>query len=281
MKLKILFTLSLIWSFLILAIGTWWSYLLLNSDEGTKFARMIKWEGATFILLLILVSGSVLILFLKNLKETKSLQAFFSSMTHELKTPLASIRLQADALDSKLHTPDLKPITGRIIEDTQNLEVKMDKILALSRVERDGILSPEPIDLVSFLITTAKEYAPNLELSLKTKERIFIKADGFALKLIFKNLLENTKNHTKSKIISLTITQKDNMVNLNYNDDGNFQGDRKKLGNLFYKHSSAKGTGIGLYLCKRLMKKMGGNISFSFLPNLNFNLLFEKSKDLI
>jgi signal transduction histidine kinase len=281
LKLKILFTLSLIWSLLILAIGTWWSYLLLNSEEGTKLARMIKWEGATFILLLILVSGSVLILFLKNLKETKSLQAFFSSMTHELKTPLASIRLQADALDSKLHTPDLKPLTGRIIEDTQNLEVKMDKILALSRVERDGILSPEPIDLVSFLKSTANEYAPNLELSLNTKERIFINADGFALKLIFKNLLENTKKHTKSKIINLSISQKENMVNLNYNDGGTFQGDRKKLGTLFYKHSSAKGTGIGLYLCKKLMKKMGGNISFSFFPGLNFNLLFERSKDLM
>jgi signal transduction histidine kinase len=280
LKIKVLFALSFIWSLLILAIGTWWSYLLLNSEEGSKLAKMIKWEGATFILLLTLISGSILVLFLKNLKKTKSLQAFFASMTHELKTPLASIRLQADALDSKLQSEELRPLTERIIEDTQNLEAKMDKILALSRVERDGVLSIDSIDLTDFLKSTALNYAKDLTLNIKTNERIFVKADGFALKLIFKNLLENTKKHAKAKKIDINIEQDDSRVILGYNDHGNFLGDKKKLGTLFYKHDSSRGSGIGLYLCKKLMKNMGGDLHFNFQPNLNFNLLFEKSKDL-
>ncbi len=281
MKIKILFTLSLIWSFLILAIGTWWSYLLLNSEEGSRFARMIKWEGATFILLLILVSGSLFILFVKNLKETKSLQAFFSSMTHELKTPLASIRLQADALDSQTQENGMKLLARRIIEDTQNLEVKMDKILALSRVERDGILSKEPMDLVSFIKNTSKEYDHHFTININSSERIYIDADAFAQRLIFKNLLDNTKKHSKTKTVNISIKKNLNTIDLNYNDGGNFHGDRKKIGSLFYKFSSNKGTGIGLYLCKKLMKKMGGNFYISFSPNLNFNLVFPRSKDLV
>jgi len=281
LKIKVLFALSFLWSLLILAIGTWWSYLLLNSEEGSKLAKMIKWEGATFILLLTLISGSILVLFLKNLKKTKSLQAFFSSMTHELKTPLASIRLQADALDSRLKSEDLRPLTERIIEDTQNLEAKMDKILALSRVERDGVLSMESIDLIDFFKNTAKDYAKDLTLNIKTGGRIFVMADGFALRLIFKNLFENTKKHTKSKSIDINIEQNDTQVIFNYNDHGSFLGDKKKVGTLFYKYDSVKGTGIGLYLCKKLMKNMGGNLQFIFQPNLNFNLSFEKSKDLL
>ena len=280
MKLKVLFALSFLWSLLILAIGTWWSYLLLHSEEGSKLAKMIKWEGATFILLLILVSGSILVLFLKNLNKTKSLQAFFSSMTHELKTPLASIHLQAEALESKLQSDELKALTERIVEDTQNLEVKMDKILALSRVERDGILSLEPIDLLNFLTSTTKNYAKDLKIRTNITERIFILADGFALKLIFKNLLENTKKHTNSREIDINIEIENDWVTLNYNDKGIFSGDKKKLGSLFYKHSSGKGTGIGLYLCKKLMKKMGAEFNFSFSPNLNFDLSFVKAKDL-
>ncbi len=280
MKLKVLFALSFVWSLLILAIGTWWSYLLLNSEEGTKLAKMIKWEGATFLLLLILVSGSVFLLFLKNLKKTKSLQSFFSSMTHELKTPLASIRLQADALESKLQSQDLKLLTERIIEDTKKLELKMDKILALSRVERDGILNLEGIELIGFLENTSKDYAKDLSLKINTKKRFFINADEFSLKLIFKNLLENTRKHTKTDMVEINLKEDNNSVILSYNDHGNFKGDKQKLGSLFYKHNSGKGTGIGLYLCKKLMKKMGGDIYFTFSPNLSFELYFQKAKDL-
>lgn len=281
MKIKVLFTLSLVWSLLILAIGTWWSYLLLNSEEGSKLANMIKWEGATFLLLLLLVSGSILLLFLKNLKKTKSFQAFFSSMTHELKTPLASIRLQADALESKLPTQELKNLTERIIEDTKKLELKMDKILALSRVERDGVLSLEAIDLVGFLETIARDYAKELILKINTKKRFFINADEFSLKLIFKNLLENTRKHAKNNIIEINFFEESNRITMNYDDHGVFEGNQQKLGALFYKHNSTKGTGIGLYLCKKLMKKMGGDLNFIFSPNLSFNLSFEKAKDLL
>jgi len=275
-KTKLLFTLSLLWAFLILAIGAWWSYLLL---KGGQTAQMIKWEGGTFFLLLILISGTLLFLYLKDMRKNKALQAFFSSMTHELKTPLASIRLQADAIDSYIKSLDhkvLKTLSNRMIEDTQNLEVQMDKILQLSRIEQGGELNPTVVNLERFLNYSIKKMGPDLEINFNLdKISHQVMADEFALELIFRNLLENTKRHSKTNKVDITTRKSPQGVELSYNDFGIFKGDQKKLGQLFYKYESTSGSGIGLYLAKRLMKKMGGDLEFIFHPNLSFKLVFK------
>jgi hypothetical protein len=73
------FALSFVWSLLILAIGTWWSYLLLNSEEGTKHQND-QMGGATFSTPCS-VSGCLFVF------RKKNKACNFSSMTHELKTP--------------------------------------------------------------------------------------------------------------------------------------------------------------------------------------------------
>jgi len=275
-KTKLLFTLSLLWAFLILAIGAWWSYLLL---KGGQTAHMIKWEGGTFFLLLILISGTLLYLYLKDMRKNKALQAFFSSMTHELKTPLASIRLQADAIDNYIKDLDhkvLNTLSHRMIEDTQNLEVKMDKILQLSRIEQGGNLNPTAINLEQFLAHIIKKVGHGLEVNLSLDKNIdHLLADEFALELVLKNLLENTKKHSKINKVDISTKKTPMGILLIYNDYGIFKGDPKKLGQLFYKHNSSSGSGIGLYLAKRLMTKIGGRLEFIFHPNLSFNLYFK------
>jgi len=240
---------------------------------------MIKWEGGTFFLLLILISGTLLFLYLKDMRKNKALQAFFSSMTHELKTPLASIRLQADAIDNYIKSLDhkvLKTLSNRMIEDTQNLEIQMDKILQLSRIEQGGNLNPTFINLQSFLNHSIKKMGMGLDINMTfDKDVQQIMADEFALELILKNLLENTKKHSKINKVDISTKKTPMGMMLTYNDYGIFKGEQKKLGQLFYKHNSSSGSGIGLYLAYRLMQKMGGRLEFIFHPNLSFNLYFK------
>ena len=89
-----------------------------------------------------------------------------------------------------------------------------------------------------------------------------------------KNLLENTNRHSNINKIDISTTKTPQGVTRSYNDYGVFKGDHKRLGQLFYKHDSSFGSGIGLYLAKRLMEKMGGKLEFIFHPNLSFKLLF-------
>jgi signal transduction histidine kinase len=264
---------------LILAIGAWWSYLLLKIDETKQFSSMILWEGGTFLLLLLLISGTLFFLYIKNLKKNKALQAFFSSLTHELKTPLASIRLQADAIESYIETLNYKlcrTLAQRMIEDTQNLEIQMDKIIQLSRIEQGGILNPVEVDLKQFLKSCVQEMGRGLQINLNLDQSShLIFADKFALELILKNLFENTKRHSPKKKIDIFLKKAVNTTTLIYNDRGVFTGERKRLGTLFYKHNSSSGSGIGLYLAKKLMEKMGGKLNFVFQPNLHFELHFK------
>ncbi len=287
---KLLFTLSLLWAGVLLLIGAWWVYIMINFEsflghsDRLRITKMLAWEGGSFIVLLMLLSISIIILYLKDQGKTKSLQAFFASLTHELKTPLASIRLQGEVINEILESkndPALDKLVGRLIADTAKLETQMDKILQLSRIERGGELNLTTLNLVPFIKRLAKTWVPEHSVEIiSPEENTNIEVDEFALELIMKNLLENTRIHTSSKKIQITITTEQNNIKLSYFDNGEFNGDLAKLGNLFYKHNSTKGSGIGLYLSQKLLDKMHGALIITKInAGLKFDLLFRKSED--
>ena len=246
---------------------------------------MLAWEGGSFLVLLMLLSISLLILYLKDQNKTKSLQAFFASLTHELKTPLASIRLQGEVINEILDEkkdPALDRLIGRLIDDTAKLEAQMDKILQLARIERGGELSLTSVALVPFIKNLAKTWVPNHEVEIQgIHSSAFIDVDEFALSLIVKNLLENTRIHTTSKKIVIKISEDQQRIKFSYFDHGEFKGDVEKLGTLFYKFNSTKGSGIGLYLTQKLLEKMEGKLVINRIENgLKFDLSFKKSEDI-
>ena len=106
-------------------------------------------------------------------------------------------------------------------------------------------------------------------------------ADEFALKIIFKNLFENSINHgPATKNIHIKIESTKDLVHLAYTDHGqSFAGNMNKLGELFYKYQSPQGTGIGLYLIKNLTTKMGGHFQIENNDSLIFKLILTKVRD--
>lgn len=287
---KLLFSLSLVWALVLLLIGVWWIYLIFNFEnilihtDRIKITKMIVWEGGSFLILLFLLSFSLLLLYLKDQKKTKSLQAFFASLTHELKTPLASIRLQGEVINEILSAKNdttLNKLSSRLIEDTGKLETQMDKILQLSRLERGGDLNLTSLKIIPFIKNLAKKWASGLTIDIESDDMdASIVADEFALELIIKNLFENTRIHTKSQNVKIKINQSHDDVVVTYQDQGQFSGDKTKLGTLFYKHNSSKGSGIGLYLSTKLLEKMRGKLRIEGDTNLIFSLTFKRSEDL-
>jgi signal transduction histidine kinase len=270
----------------ILALGSWWLYLVfklanklseLHIPELTgNLIYMVQWEGFTFIVMLLILGTALLYIFIQDHKKTQAISAFFASMTHELKTPLASIRLQgqviADLVDD-LNLPDnqLQKYVTRLKEDTGRLEHELDKSLQLSRLEKGGNLNLHPVDIVVFLQQISKDYS-QLKVNLPQRDHT-VMADEFALKMIFRNLLENTIKHSKVENMEATIElePQGNQVTITYFDNGvGFSGDATKLGQLFYKHNSPKGSGIGLYLVKKLCINMGGTFKVTHDKTLNF-----------
>ncbi|MEA9356418.1 HAMP domain-containing sensor histidine kinase [Bacteriovorax sp. PP10] len=288
---KMLFTLSLLWAGVLLLIGAWWVYVMINFEsflghaDRPRITKMLAWEGGSFLVLLMLLSFSLLILYLKDQGKTKSLQAFFASLTHELKTPLASIRLQGEVINEILESkndPTLDKLIGRLIDDTAKLETQMDKILQLSRIERGGELNLTSLSLVPFIKKLAKTWVPDHEVEIIANDTLgSIEVDEFALQLIMKNLLENTRIHTTSKKIQIKITEDKKVLKFSYFDHGEFKGELEKLGTIFYKHNSTKGSGIGLYLSQKLLEKMDGDLTVTpRAGGLQFDLTFKRSEEI-
>lgn len=287
---RLLFLLSLVWAGVLLLLGGWWIYLIFNFEnilvqiDRVRITKMIVWEGGSFIVLLLSLSISLLILYVKDQRKTKSLQAFFASLTHELKTPLASIRLQGEVINEILASKNdnsLNKLSARLLEDTGKLESQMDKILQLSRIERGGELSLTSLKIIPFIKNLAKKWASGLSIEIEAEDlETTIVADEFALELMIKNLFENTRLHTKSQNVKIKIKKTPETVVLTYQDQGEFTGDKNKLGTLFYKHNSGKGSGIGLYLTNKLLTKMHGKFEIIGHKHLIFSLTFKRSEDL-
>lgn len=273
---------------LVLALGIWWLYLLtvfaqMMGPEKSGVLNMLKWEGTTFLLLLMAAAISISVLYWRDLKKTRALQALFASLTHELKTPLASMRLQAEVIrdliaDESHDHAQLTNLTTRLIQDTSKFEHELDKGLQLSRVEKDGVLTLAPVDLNRFVKKLATKHAVNIEIQGEG----LVLADEMALTMVFRNLFENSLRHNPTSVVTkLKMTSNGAEVICHYDDGGKeFLGDRSKLGKLFYKHESKKGTGIGLYLVQQLMKTQQGHLRFSASGPLTFSLHFKRAEDL-
>lgn len=292
------YALTLVWVFMLLGIGSWWLFLVfklhsmissLNLPElgsQSKFLNMMRWEGSFFFIFLLLLGGSLFAMYFRDMKKSKAMQAFFASLSHELKTPLASMRLQAevikDMIEDETHSHEqLSSLTGRLIEDTHKLESELEKSLQLSRIEQDAVLTLNPISLdrylKRYLSKIPKELKVELELDKSANE---IMADELALNVIFRNLFENTLRHNKnSKLVSISAKKSANLIEVIYDDHGSaFEGNQASLGELFYKFNSVKGTGIGLYLIKNFMRKMHGELVVLNSPRLKFQLNFKAAE---
>ena len=257
----------------------------LGASSGANITSMVKWEGGTFILLISLLWIIFLYQYFKDQKRSQMIRDFFSTMTHELKTPLTRVRLQAEivaeSIDEGGDGKRLSDLSSRLIENTQDLENQLDKIIQLARVERGEKLSCETVNLQEFVKDCHRKWmGKRLELSFEPfhNRHPLIRADEFALEIIFRNLFENTLLHGKARRVHISFVKNDEKVTLCYDDGHFFSGDRKKMGTLFYKHAS-KGAGIGLYLIRRLMQQMNGCFEIENRRELLFSLTFACAKE--
>jgi signal transduction histidine kinase len=276
--LKSKIVLGIFWLILSVSLGVWWMLLGLNQSKqildlqlqfGKKFeaelfyqkqTRMIKMEGSFFILLLILGGSTLLILTQREYDRSNTLKSFFATLTHEMKTPLASLRLQAESLEEEVKSKQVKIILNRLVDDTKRLELQMDKALYLASINRKESLYFEKINLNQFLENLQSSYSI---LKLSLSETIFIQADRRALESVCKNLIENSIHHGEATKINISTRTLNSDSEICFSDNGKgFAGNINKLGKLYYRHQTSSGSGIGIYLIQNLISKMQGTVFF-------------------
>lgn len=257
--------LSLIWLIFTLSLVTWWFIFALRNlnvqdvSESAKHYKMLFYEGST-LLLLILLGGIVLIvLSYRDDRRHKKIKIFFANFTHEIKTSITRIRLQADILLEEKNLQNNK-ILQRLLSDVAKLDLQLENSLLLSHVS-EPIFLTEKIDLKKMINSIQLEFE---DLKIELQNTALVNADVRALKSIFRNLFENSRRHGKASVIQITAEKvEDDLIRVLVQDNG--LGNQRRdvvLGKEILSTSQNQGSGIGLYLSKQLITKMNGDIFF-------------------
>ena len=276
-----------LWLLLLFALAAWWSTLVYRqaqriaelealAGQGTgdvhqqwdRTRLMVIGEGSLFVLMLLALSAALAWLYWRENRRARGMQAFFASVTHELRTPLTSIRLQAEAIAEGDQRAEL---ARRLLEDSHRLESQIDKTLELARIEGGGPLAEQAIPLRGWLEHCVSHcieaHGTALDVQIDVPPGLpAILADAAAVQMILRNLLENSVRHAGVHPVRVNITARaqDGGVVIDYRDSGRgVQGDLRELGTLFGRGGDSRGSGVGLYLVRALMQRMGGQVRFA------------------
>ncbi len=206
-------------------------------------------------------------------KLNDELDAFIYSVSHDLRSPLRRIdgfsRLLLDEYGEKLDATGFDYI-NRIRYSTLRLDDLIEDLLKLSRVTRQD-LSYEPIELSVLVRIYAKilqERDPHRSADIRIKPDLYVKGDTALLRIAIENLLDNAWKFTSQKdhtLIEFGSTVEDERLLFFIKDNGaGFDNSyAEKLFKPFQRLHSEKdfpGTGVGLSIVSRIIKRHGGEI---------------------
>ncbi|HKC66901.1 MAG TPA: HAMP domain-containing sensor histidine kinase [Bacteroidia bacterium] len=232
-------------------------------------------EGTVF---LILVSLGVLKIYNTRKKENELARLqnnFLLSVTHELKSPLASVKLQLQTLQKHSLDENVKnKLLQKALADNERLLRMIDNVLLASKAENENnILNLKKVNLQEALVKLVDQAFEENKNRIKINpvEAVFVDADEQFLSIIFSNLIENSLKYSPANsVVEINIHSQNNSPVVLVKDEGAGISDAEKE-NVFKKFyrigneetRSAKGTGLGLFITQNLCNLHGIQISIS------------------
>jgi two-component system, OmpR family, sensor histidine kinase SenX3 len=255
-----------------LAVALNVSWILLNLEKVVLLVLGI-------IFFAIIITGLVLntIFLLREIKRNEQQDAFLNSVTHELKTPIASIRLYLETLKTRDVKEEKKQEFYNImLKDSDRLLNTVEQVLHASRSrDEKKLTNAVTIDLTKLLDDSIEQirsrYNFDEGIIIFDKSNAFNVTGNYGeLQTVFTNLLDNAVKYS-DKDVKIIVSLKDfdekfADIRIKDNGVGIAKTQLKRIFNRFYRIPSlstqkAKGTGLGLFIVKSMVKKHGGKIS--------------------
>ena len=273
-----------VWVVFTVTLAAWWLIFglrqldlinQLNLETAVQLNRhyqMLLWEGG--ILIASLIGGGLALLYFARREQKRHAQVeeFFAAFTHDAKTALASLRLQAESLQEDFaEAPN--PLLERLLRDTVRLQLQLENSLFLVNLTR-GKFFLESISLTSCIDNLSRHWP---DLTIRQNGEGSVRADARALESVLTNLIQNAGTHGNATEIEIKIQPGQNgRVLVRVADNGRgFSGDFNQLGRLFVRHGRGSGSGVGLYIARQLMKRMKGHIKFESRAGAGFVAQFD------
>ena len=246
-------------------------------EQESSRRRMIILEGVVFFLFLLAGLWMIYRTLVKQRELRQQQENFMMAITHELKTPLASINLYVDSLLSpEIAEQEKLKILPKIKHDVYRLKRQIENVLEVARhhglTEKSSYESFNLSQLLDQRLDALKKFYSNVNYRLKAdiEEKVRIYGDRRALGKAIDLILENSLVHNEGREIEITVglSLSNNIIYLNIGDNG-CGVDKEEISKIFDQFYRAGpeltrpsyGTGLGLYIAREIINSHGGTIS--------------------
>lgn len=271
---------------------TWWGYLLvqLNTevhklrDTGEGDAShlvlrnkvlMVIGEGTVFLILLALGFRYIKRTVSRQLELARMEQTFLLSVTHELKTPIAAVKLNLETMKARSLTAEQSSqMVDLALAETKRLQSLTDNILLATRLDqRMGSVMRQHVNFSELVNAEAQRYRSisGAEIAAEIGNGIFIEGDEQMLAALVINLIDNAVKYSQDGVTVKLFTS-GNFIVLEVADNGPGipEEERHQIFDKFYRGGhelsrKTKGTGLGLYIVRNVTRLHHGDVSVS--PN--------------
>ena len=245
------------------------------SDLGT-----LDWVllvlGTTFFVVIIVGTGWLCAWLVSEMRVNQRQRAFLDAVTHEMKTPLTSMRLYVETL--LRHDPERErreEFLERMGEDLERLDQTVDQVLAAARAEEPGRRTEHGAvvlrDVLESCIDEVRDRhsLPGAAVSLDAGRDPTVRGDRTELTVVFRNLLENAVKYSEEPVdVKVAVSgPSDGRVSVDISDRGIGipRGELRKIFQRFYRagrdvQRTASGLGLGLFIVRNLVRRQGGRV---------------------
>jgi signal transduction histidine kinase len=245
----------------------------IDNDSKRNTEKYIA-EGVTFLILILIGAFFVYRSVRKQFRVQHQQQNFMMAITHELKTPISVAMLNLETLQKyQLDAEKQKKLIRMTLQETSRLDTLINNILVSSQLEGGGyVFSKEELDFSSLFkdcIRDAKTRYPERNFIEDIEPEIEIAGDPLLLQLLISNLIENAVKYSpkeKPIICKLNRLGKDVLMNIIDEGIGIADTEKTKIFEKFYRTGNestrkTQGTGLGLYLCRKIAGDHNADIS--------------------
>jgi len=238
---------------------------------------MILGEALAFAIILVIGIWLINKRYNQQVNTAQLSRNFLLSITHELKSPIASIQLVLETLKKRqLNEEQIKKLSQNALQDTNRLNTLVNDLLLAAKVETAYQPHIETISLSNLLpelIAKLQHRYPTANFDFRqSKDDIEIAGDLTGITSVAMNLLENAVkySHQTKPVITTSLREINKKISIQFSDNGIGISDKEKnkVFERFYRIGNedtrqTKGTGLGLYIVDQIIKAHQGSISVS------------------
>lgn len=250
-------------------------------DLRARMATAYIGEGVTFLALTLLGAVFVYRATRREIRLSQQQQNFMMAITHELKTPIAVTRLNLETLQKyKLEEAQQQKLISNTLQEANRLNDLCNNILISSQLEAGAyLLNKEELDFSKLVQNCVNDFTtryPQRHIEARIQPDIFVEGERLLLQMLVNNLVENALKYSpRDKPVKIQLQLRPHIAALHVTDEGEGipDAEKKRVFEKFYRIGSentrkTKGTGLGLYLCKKIVADHNGHISITdHLPN--------------